>query len=454
MTSHFTIEGKLFCFAGRLSRRTLKMYQRLVNRQGGRYTGTLTKKVDVLVIGSNPGKKLDQAVKWGIWVVKEFDFEMYIDHGLDITPPSHQTREENSLDTNALFGQLRAILDGSPDDSTWAQIIAVIDSTPSQELEVLTQYLLQHINRWEIDRWQHWSLEKHLAFVTSRQGDFGGVSMAPYHPRHALCSAPEHWINAMKMGLSQPHEALIQSMSWRGMDFTGTFAAKIISCEHLTNLSHLNAGDITLSKGFFTALRKAPFAPKLRTLKFTNMKGTYHRGIEGPHQLESLRDVTWWNSSYHSYDRDAVGPFFQAACFEQVQQFTCSGNAKSLADLSALVFPQLTQFSLSGYAYYFLNLNDWMDIPLLNDVKVIGLKSACFRFDRLIEALSDLQLTRRFEVLDISELYLWDDVVQVLDCLASGDFIKRFDAVYLGPFQEMSPCFEERGVSVCDQLPV
>lgn len=453
MTNQFTIEGKLFCFAGRLSRRTLKMYQRLVNRHDGRYTAKLTKKVDVLIIGSNPGKKLDQAVKWGIWVVEEFDFDMYIDHGLDIAPPSHEVREENSLDTNELFGQLRATLDGSPDDAMWAQITEVIDTTPAQDLEVLTQYLLQHMNRWHVDRWQNWTLAEHVASVQSTFGNDTKYSMAQYHPRDILCFAPEHWMEAMKLGVSQPHESLIRAMDWRSMQLTGTFAAKLISCEHLTNLTHLNAGNVTLSKGFFTALRTAPCAPKLRTLKFTNMKRTYLRGIEGDHQLDALREVTWWNTPYHVYDRDIVTPFFRAACFEQVTRFTCSCNWTSLDSLRTLRLPNLKQLNLAGSLYYMLDMNDWMRAPLLDDIKILGFESNYVRDDQYTARLCELALTRRFDVLDLSRLYLWDDAASTMESFAKSTLIRSFDAVYLGPFEQMRACFEAQGVSVCDALP-
>lgn len=253
------------------------------------------------------------------------------------------------------------------------------------------------------------------------------------------------------MGASQPHESLIQAMNWSGVDLTGTFAARIISCEHLTNLTHLNTADVTLSKGFFTALRKAPFAPKLQTLKFTNMKGTYQRGIEGAHQLESLREVTWWDNAYQSDDLSMVTPFFQAACFEQLTRFSCNCNWVSLNSLKTLTLPNVHQFGFVGSLYYTLNLNDWMDIPLLNGVTTLAIESSYVRADQYTERFCALELNRRFDVLDLSRLYVWHDAEQVLEAFARSTFIKSFEAVYLGPFESMRACFEAQGISVCDE---
>ncbi len=46
----------------------------LIEQQGGRVTGSVSKKTDVVVAGENPGSKLAEAEKLGITVLTEDEF--------------------------------------------------------------------------------------------------------------------------------------------------------------------------------------------------------------------------------------------------------------------------------------------------------------------------------------------------------------------------------------------
>lgn len=66
--------GKTLAFTGQLERFSRKQAQRIIEESGGKYTPSLSKKVDFLVAGNQPGSKLDLAKKKKIKVISEKDF--------------------------------------------------------------------------------------------------------------------------------------------------------------------------------------------------------------------------------------------------------------------------------------------------------------------------------------------------------------------------------------------
>ncbi|HKJ05303.1 MAG TPA: NAD-dependent DNA ligase LigA [Geopsychrobacteraceae bacterium] len=73
------LQGKTFVFTGALERFTRAEGQSLVEQQGGRASGAVSKKTDYLVAGSNAGSKLTKAVKLGIEILDEEEFLELLD---------------------------------------------------------------------------------------------------------------------------------------------------------------------------------------------------------------------------------------------------------------------------------------------------------------------------------------------------------------------------------------
>jgi DNA ligase (NAD+) len=69
------LEGKTFVLTGELKRFTREEAKRFIEEQGGRVTSTVSKKTDFLVVGENPGSKLDKAKQWDIKLLNEEEFE-------------------------------------------------------------------------------------------------------------------------------------------------------------------------------------------------------------------------------------------------------------------------------------------------------------------------------------------------------------------------------------------
>jgi DNA ligase (NAD+) len=69
-----TFEGKKIVFTGAMSRVGRDEAKQLVEERGGRVASSVSKKTDFVVVGENPGSKLESARKHGVRVVTEEEF--------------------------------------------------------------------------------------------------------------------------------------------------------------------------------------------------------------------------------------------------------------------------------------------------------------------------------------------------------------------------------------------
>lgn len=78
-------EGKTFVFTGGLDRFTRDEAKELVERHGGRATGSVSKKTDWVVAGEDAGSKLAKAESLGVTVLDEKKFlEFLAEHGVEV----------------------------------------------------------------------------------------------------------------------------------------------------------------------------------------------------------------------------------------------------------------------------------------------------------------------------------------------------------------------------------
>jgi len=69
------LAGKTFVFTGGLEHRSREQAGELVASHGGKVSGSVSKKTDYVVVGSDPGSKFDQAKKLGVAILNEAEFE-------------------------------------------------------------------------------------------------------------------------------------------------------------------------------------------------------------------------------------------------------------------------------------------------------------------------------------------------------------------------------------------
>ena len=75
------LQGKIFVFTGSLNRFSRKEGEELVEAQGGRASGSVSKKTDYIVAGPGAGSKLVKAEQLGIKVLSEDEFLQLIESG-------------------------------------------------------------------------------------------------------------------------------------------------------------------------------------------------------------------------------------------------------------------------------------------------------------------------------------------------------------------------------------
>ena len=69
------LAGKSFVFTGGLANRSREEAGELVIQHGGKISGSLSKKTDYVVVGSDPGSKYDKAKELGVTILSETEFE-------------------------------------------------------------------------------------------------------------------------------------------------------------------------------------------------------------------------------------------------------------------------------------------------------------------------------------------------------------------------------------------
>jgi len=69
------LAGKSFVFTGGLANRSREEAGELVLQHGGKVSGSVSKKTDYVVVGSDPGSKYDKAKELGVTILSESEFE-------------------------------------------------------------------------------------------------------------------------------------------------------------------------------------------------------------------------------------------------------------------------------------------------------------------------------------------------------------------------------------------
>ena len=73
-----SLAGKTFVFTGGLANRSREDAGELVQQHGGKVSGSVSKKTDYVVVGTDPGSKYDKAKELGVTILTEAEFEKLI----------------------------------------------------------------------------------------------------------------------------------------------------------------------------------------------------------------------------------------------------------------------------------------------------------------------------------------------------------------------------------------
>ncbi|TYP51308.1 NAD-dependent DNA ligase LigA [Thermosediminibacter litoriperuensis] len=73
------LDGLTFVLTGTLEKYTRQQATELIEKLGGRVTGSVSKKTDYVIVGKDPGSKYENALKLGIKILNEGEFEELIE---------------------------------------------------------------------------------------------------------------------------------------------------------------------------------------------------------------------------------------------------------------------------------------------------------------------------------------------------------------------------------------
>src|SRR6202521_820548 len=75
------LAGKSFVFTGGLANRSREEAGELVKQHGGKVSGSVSKKTDYVIVGTDPGSKYDKAKELGVTILTEKEFENLLNLG-------------------------------------------------------------------------------------------------------------------------------------------------------------------------------------------------------------------------------------------------------------------------------------------------------------------------------------------------------------------------------------
>ena len=91
------LSGKTFVFTGTLSKMSRKEAADKVRRLGGRVSNNVSRKVDYVVVGENPGSKYDRALKLGLNIIDEEEFLRMIGEGINENQEDNEESGNNGI---------------------------------------------------------------------------------------------------------------------------------------------------------------------------------------------------------------------------------------------------------------------------------------------------------------------------------------------------------------------
>jgi DNA ligase (NAD+) len=96
---HQPLKGKTFVFTGSLDRFSRSEAEKLVESLGGRATSSVSQQTDYVVVGSEPGSKLDQAKAKGVTTLSEEQFLELLRSARTASSRSRFTMRESTAET-------------------------------------------------------------------------------------------------------------------------------------------------------------------------------------------------------------------------------------------------------------------------------------------------------------------------------------------------------------------
>ena len=204
---------------------------RALELRGAVVTRHVTQKTVALLRGQGEHSALGEALVRGIPILSEEEVQRLLEDGFI------ELGGYEKVSSSALFGELRALLHGSPpDNKKWLAVCRLIDRCNPEEAGILVRYALDFFDSWE--RQGAFDELRGDAAVTLKRRAF------VWYERDSgiegeLCVAPPSWLGELHQGDAHEKFELLRALDLSNAPLSSTAIQRLLTNPHLKRLRRL-----------------------------------------------------------------------------------------------------------------------------------------------------------------------------------------------------------------------
>ena len=139
------LNGAVCVLTGRMKSMTKAEATQRLRAAGARVTSSVSAKTDFVVVAEQWTNVHTSAKAMGLPVLSEAQLAALLDNQeIDVEAPG----ESADRSINELLGEVRSIMQGTPNTEMWHALIKVLDACQERDVHLLTEYIDGYIARW------------------------------------------------------------------------------------------------------------------------------------------------------------------------------------------------------------------------------------------------------------------------------------------------------------------
>ena len=404
MEKTIALEDQVICVTGTDNN---KAWYKKLDAAGVKTTKSIAKKTTLVIARATWGRLCTEARLKGLPIIDEKKAETLLSTG-EVTITVEDEPEGESISTQ--IAEARAILDGTPDHTTWVALVKLVDETASEQLGELVDYLDPIISRWTPGPDEYTSLDGglgHSDFIFWDRGLRPGE----------ICIMPPMWVSQALAQGPDERLKLVRSIVMSEIPFKLTGLKKMLDSPHLTNLRSLFFGEgesLRLSPSFYKKLPKMNGTKELESLVLNSWNEKSLAALDAWSEWPSVRRIGFnghgRSALLQHRDEKHITALYRSAFGQQITALQIDTGTTSgyfdygLADLTAESLPNLERLEIYATSVDYLHRSIERaalvprEVPTLALMGPVGSVSS-----KSIEALVSRELPM-YTTLDLSTL--------------------------------------------------
>ncbi len=136
---------------------------------------------------------------------------------------------------DALIGEARGLLDGTPDARTWDALVGLLDRCAPEHEPALVDYLVPALDRWRIP--------PHTRYTFAEHADYDAKEWVDRAPYGIVRAAPRHWLTQALQGETHAKFTLARAMMTTRMGLTNKEIIRVLEHEGFAHVRSLDLGE-------------------------------------------------------------------------------------------------------------------------------------------------------------------------------------------------------------------